>query len=34
MSFMIMYNYATEIEILHSGGVTISFCKFWFENDT
>ena len=33
MSFMIMYNYATVIDISHSMGVTISFCKFWFENE-
>ena len=30
MSFIIMYNYATY----YSLGVTISFCKFSFENDT
>ena len=28
-----MYNYATVIDILQSG-VTISFCKSWFENDS
>ena len=29
-----MYYYATFIEVLHILGVTISFCKLWFENDT
>ena len=28
-----MHNNATVIDILKSS-VTISFCKFWFENDT
>ena len=28
-----MYNYATVIDILQLD-VTISFCKFWFENDS
>ena len=28
-----MHNYAIAIDILQSS-VTISFCKFWFENDT
>ena len=28
-----MYNYATVIDMLKLG-VTISFCKFWFKNDT
>ena len=28
-----MYNYAT-VMTYYSLGVTISFCKFWFENDT
>ena len=31
MSFT--YNYATSLTY-YSLGVTISFCKFWFENDT
>ena len=31
MSFVIMYNYPTVN--YYSLGVTISFCKFWFEND-
>ena len=29
-----MYYYATVIDVLHILGVTISFCKLWFENDT
>ena len=33
MSFIIMYNYATVIDILQSGCHYI-ICKFWFENDT
>ena len=32
MSLMIMYNYAAVLTY-YSLGVTISFCKFWFEND-
>ena len=33
MSFIIMYNYATSLTC-YDLGVTISLCKFWFENDT
>ena len=29
-----MHNYATAIDILQSRCHYISFCKFWFENDT
>ena len=36
MSFVIMYSYATvQLSLTYySLGVTISFFKFWFENDT